>query len=183
MKKIVRLTESELTRIVRRVIKESNIWSDEEVSDFMNDVLRTELGKDIDFNSMDEDKQIRFVSNYSRATADEDVAHNLKKWALNKINSKDLESELGEGKIWDAVKKPFKKIGNSIKNTIQREILHGELEEWMENYILKKIEEINPELDSYNYSTQIEPPYVIVTIDNKNKYEYNSTTGEIRNIR
>ena len=81
MKKIVRLTESELTRIVRRVIKESNIWSDEEVSDFMNDVLRTELGKDIDFNSMDEDKQIRFVSNYSRATADEDVAHNLKKYS------------------------------------------------------------------------------------------------------
>ena len=183
MKKVIRLTESELTRIVRRVIKESTIWSDEEVSNFMNDVLRTELGKDMDFNSMDEDKQIRFVSNYLRVTADEDVIHNLKRWALNKINSKDLETGLGESKIWDVVKKPFKKMGNSIKNTIQGEILHRELEEWMEDYILKKIEEINPELDSYNYSTQIEPPYVIVNIDNKHKYEYNTATGEIRNIR
>lgn len=92
MKKVIRLTESDLTRIVERVIKESEIWSDEEVSDFMNDVIKTELGReDLDFNSMDQNKQIRFVSNYINSTADEDVAHNLKKWALNKINTSDID--------------------------------------------------------------------------------------------
>jgi hypothetical protein len=36
MKKIIRLTESDLTRIVKRVIKESDIWSDEDVAYNLN---------------------------------------------------------------------------------------------------------------------------------------------------
>jgi hypothetical protein len=92
MKKIIRLTESDLTRIVKRVIKESDIWSDEDVADFMNEVIRTELGRDdLDFNSMGQDKQIRFVGNYINSTADEDVAYNLNKWATHKINSSEIE--------------------------------------------------------------------------------------------
>ena len=92
MKKVIRLREADLTRIVKRVIKESDIWSDEDVADFMNEVIRTELGRDdLDFNSMGQDKQIRFVGNYINSTADEDVAYNLNKWATHKINSSEIE--------------------------------------------------------------------------------------------
>ena len=93
MKKIIKLTESDLTRIVKRAIKEQEMetkgWSDENVANFMNDVLHTELERpDLDFNNLNQGQQIKMVRKYASMTADEDVERNLKIWLNTKIESK-----------------------------------------------------------------------------------------------
>jgi len=91
MKKVIRLTETDLTRIVKRVIMEQemtiNGWSDEEVADFMNEVFSVELERDdLDFNSLSPNQQIKTVRKYITMTSDDDVIDNLNGWLKTKIN-------------------------------------------------------------------------------------------------
>jgi hypothetical protein len=100
MKKIIRLTESDLTRIVKRVIKEQDEeWGqtdrgEEELQDLIEearDILENELGYSIEeINSMDEMDMVDILSDEY-----DDLAMNIEEL----LNQEGFDTELDEG--WD----------------------------------------------------------------------------------
>jgi hypothetical protein len=100
MKRIIRLTESDLTRIVKRVIKEQDEeWGqtdrgEEELQELIEearDILENELGYSIEeINSMDEMDMVDILSDEY-----DDLAMNIEEL----LNQEGFDTELDEG--WD----------------------------------------------------------------------------------
>jgi hypothetical protein len=101
MKRIIRLTESDLTRIVKRVIKEQDEeWGQtdrgeerlQELIEEARDILENELGYSIEeINSMDERDIVEFLSDEGY----EDLASKIEYL----LDEEGFDTELGEG--WD----------------------------------------------------------------------------------
>ncbi len=103
MKRIIKLTESDLARIVKRVISEQDEeWGqtdrgEEELQDLIEearDILENECGYDIEeINSMDERDIVEFLSDEGYEDLAIEIEHLLEKEGF------DSEGELDEG--WD----------------------------------------------------------------------------------
>lgn len=167
MKKVIRLTESDLKRIVKRVISEQ---TKPDISECIKGIK--DLPKVCDVN----DKSYKPESCLmSVITMKQDVE------AINCIKSKLQKNGIKEGKVWDTIKKPFDKLGN----TILQELIYRQLENGLEDYIINRIEkEYGSELDPefFKYSVNIEGANVIIKIVKGPTFVYDTDNKSLTKV-
>ena len=123
MKRIIRLTESDLTRIVKRVISEQDeVWGqsdrgEEELQDLIEearDILENECGYDIEeINSMDERDIVEFLSDEGYEDLAVEIEHLL--------DQEGFDTELGEGHDDFIMKRRYKDYDSSDYRRIPKD--------------------------------------------------------------
>ena len=142
MKRIIKLTESDLARIVKRVISEQDeVWGqsdrgEEELQDLIEearDILENECGYDIEeINSMDERDIVEFLSDEGYEDLAVEIEHLLDQEGFDDLDDmpsyktkwsmpKDSEEELGEGHDDFIMKRRYKDYDSSDYRRIPKD--------------------------------------------------------------
>ena len=133
MKKVIRLTENDLTRIVRRVIKESqeDVWSDEDEKDYQEIGSKAPYLKD--YNG-DEDRWIDDYKSWSNEPKHQELKNKKDNIALNrrkKEAEKNANRKVVKGPWSDEDEKDYKEMGSKapyLKN------YGGDTDAWADDY-------------------------------------------------